>query len=525
MQGKLILSHPEQAEIITIYPVCSGLLSDSPQLDDLMGLPEFLANNSDLYGDHPFLPDLAAVERARYRVESSAEPLPDNPEQRIVNPSLELLPVHWQNLVDVLLDPNSIPGQGEDYILVFKKPGTGHIRIMPASGHDLLALKLVSEGIDTKQAALEGGVSVGTIDDILYTAVSRGLLIAPKSRIVRSTDFPRGEIKDPAWFSSPTFTLQWHITQVCDLHCRHCYDRSDRTTMELDQGIRILDDLYDFCQTHHVFTQVTFTGGNPMLYPHFTELYQAAAERGFMTAILGNPMPRHRIEEIRAIQKPEFYQVSLEGLQEHNDYIRGEGHFNRILDFLNLLRELEIYSMVMLTLTRLNMGEVLDLAELLRDRVDLFTFNRLAMVGEGASLASAPTDEFPDFLERYMEATKSNPCMGLKDNFFNVLRHKQAQPYVGGCAGFGCGAAFNFVSLLPDGEVHACRKLPSYIGNMFERSLNDIYHDKAARRYRAGSEACNSCTIRPVCGGCLAVSYGFGNDIFHDLDPYCFMEK
>jgi len=113
--------------------------------------------------------------------------------------------------------------------------------------------------------------------------------------------------------------------------------------MELEQGIRILDDLYDFCQTHHVYTQVTFTGGNPLLYPHFVELYQAAAERGFMTAILGNPMPRHRIEEMLAIQKPEFYQVSLEGLQEHNDYIRGEGHFKRILAFLDLLKDLEIY--------------------------------------------------------------------------------------------------------------------------------------------------------------------------------------
>jgi len=519
------LPHPESVELRTIYPICSGLLADSPQLDDLMGLPEFLGNNSDLYMGHPFLPDLAAVERARYRVEHSTDTLVDNPRQRLINPFLELVPVHWQNLIDILLEPRTLPRQGEDNILIFKKPGTEGVQIMPASGHDLLALKLVSEKIDSKQAALEGGVSVGTIDDILYAAVARGLLVAPKSRIVRSNDFPRGEIKDPAWFSSPTFTLQWHITQVCDLHCRHCYDRSDRTTMELDQGIRILDDLYDFCQAHHVFTQVTFTGGNPLLYPHFIELYQAAAERGFMTAILGNPMPRHRIEEMLAIQKPEFYQVSLEGLQEHNDYIRGEGHFNRIFDFLDLLTELDIYSMVMLTLTRLNMGEVLDLAQLLRDRVDLFTFNRLAMVGEGAALASAPIDEFPVFLEQYMEAAKTNACMSLKDNFFNLLRHKQTQPYVGGCAGYGCGAAFNFVSLLPDGEVHACRKLPSHIGNMFESSLNDIYHAEPARRYRAGSAACSKCAIRPVCGGCLAVNYGFGNDIFNDLDPYCFMEN
>ncbi len=508
-----------------MYPVSSSLLASLPQLDDMMELPDFLGNNSDLYVDKPFLPDLAAVERARYVVEQLTLPLPVNPEQRIVNPSLELLPVRWQNLLDILLDPETEPLQGEEQILIFQSPEDSSTRLIQATGYDLLALKLVSENISAKDAAAEGDINVGKVDTILYSAVVRGLLIAPQSRIIRSPDFPRGTLTDPDRFSSPTFTLQWHITQVCDLHCRHCYDRSDRKTMELEQGIRVLDDLYEFSQQHNVYTQVTFTGGNPLLYPHFIELYQAAAERGFMLAVLGNPMPRHRITEMLDIQKPEFYQVSLEGLEEHNDYIRGEGHFVRIFDFLHLLKELEIYSMVMLTLTRRNMGEVLDLAEMLRGKVDLFTFNRLAMVGEGAALSSAPVDEFPAFLEAFHAAAYSNPCMSLKDNFFNILRHKNSKPYVGGCAGYGCGAAFNFVSLLPDGEVHACRKLPSYIGNMFEQTLNAVYHGSLADKYRAGSEACAKCDIRPVCGGCLAVNYGFGNDIFKDLDPYCFMEQ
>jgi radical SAM protein with 4Fe4S-binding SPASM domain len=60
---------------------------------------------------------------------------------------------------------------------------------------------------------------------------------------------------------------------------------------------------------------------------------------------------------------------------------------------------------------------------------------------------------------------------------------------------------------------------------MFEQSLNDIYHDEPARKYRAGSASCSRCAIRPVCGGCLAVNYGFGNDIFNDLDPYCWINK
>ena len=506
----------------TVYPLSTPLLPMSlPKLDPLQ-LPEYLEQHPETCSRYPYLPDLARIEQACYLLKTAPPPVPEVIEKRIINPTLNLLSVRWSGLPELLTNHDSRPVQQDAHVLVFRKPATEEVLVLEPSGHDLLALKLVSEEVDSRQAAKEGGVSLGAIDDILYIAIHRGLLLAPESKIVRGPDFPRGVLTDPDRFTAPTFTLQWHLTQVCDLHCRHCYDRSDRKALELDEAIRVLDDLYDFCRQHHVFTQVTFTGGNPMLYPHFNELYKEAADRGFMLAVLGNPMPRHRIEEMLAIQKPEFYQVSLEGLRDHNDYIRGEGHFERIFDFLDLLKELDIFSMVMLTLTRANMGEVLELAELLRDRVNLFTFNRLAMVGEGADLASVDPKDFPDFLERYMEASEHNPSMSLKDNFFNLLRHKQAMPYIGGCAGYGCGAAFNFVSLLPDGEVHACRKLPSPIGNIGESSLFEIYHGQAAQRYRGGSSACRDCEIRPVCGSCLAVMYGFGKDIFNELDPYCF---
>jgi len=506
----------------TVYPLCTPLLPISlPELDPGK-LPDYLDQHPEICSRYPYLPDLARIEYSCYLLKAEPPAVPEVIEKRMINPALKLLSVRWSGLPELLTDTNCQPRQQDAHVLVLRKPGSEEILVMEPSGHDLLALKLTSEGVDSRQAAKEGGVSLGTIDDILYVAIHRGLLLAPKSKIIRGKDFPRGVLTDPDRFTAPTFTLQWHITQTCDLHCRHCYDRSDRKTLELDGALRILDNLYDFSREHNVFTQVTFTGGNPMLYPHFNELYQEAADRGFMLAVLGNPMPRHRIEEMVAIQKPEFYQVSLEGLQEHNDYIRGEGHFDRIFDFLDLLKELDIFSMVMLTLTRANMGEVLELAELLRDRVNLFTFNRLAMVGEGADLASVDPKEFPAFLERFTAASEHNPCMSLKDNFFNLLRHKQAMPYIGGCAGYGCGAAFNFVSLLPDGEVHACRKLPSPIGNIEETNLSEIYHGEAAKRYRGGSSACSDCEIRPVCGGCLAVMYGFGKDIFNELDPYCF---
>ncbi len=156
--------------------------------------------------------------------------------------------------------------------------------------------------------------------------------------------------------------------------------------------------------------------------------------------------------------------------------------------------------------------------------MDLFNFNRLAMVGEGAALMSAPTDDYQIFLEAYHQASLENPCMGLKDNHLNSLFLQNKNNAFGGCTGYGCGAAFNFVSVLPEGEVHACRKFPSLIGNLCDNSLAEIYHGSKAKQYRAGSAACNDCPTRNVCGGCLAVTHGMGLDIFKDKDPYCFLD-
>jgi selenobiotic family peptide radical SAM maturase len=404
---------------------------------------------------------------------------------------------------------------------------SGAVRCEPAADEDLLALKIAAEGLALAEVAREAGAPVAALRQLLHRATSKGLLLQPPSLLTRpESTHPRAAATaldlDDDVFCSETFTMQWHITQRCDLNCRHCYDRSSRQEMPLSRGLSVLDDLYDFCRSHSVFGQVSFSGGNPLLYPYFDRLYREASERGFMTAVLGNPMPKRRIEKLRSIQIPEFYQVSLEGTREHNDYIRGQGHFDRTMKFLSTLGELGIYRMVMLTLTRDNMDQVLELADQLRGRAELFTFNRLAAVGQGAFLSPVPPEDFPAFLGRYMKAAAANPCLGLKDNLFNLLRYQQGMKTGGGCTGHGCGAAFNFLALLPDGEVHACRKLPSYMGNIYAQPLTEIYQGEAGRRFRAGSNACSGCPVRPVCGSCLAVSHGSGLDIFRDPDPCCF---
>jgi selenobiotic family peptide radical SAM maturase len=476
-----------------------------------------------------FIPELARLEETCASIAEKKNSLPETVDQINVNPTLQILELSWKHLTEFLnrsRDHDHIrPINARECVLIWYDPRADRVQARPATDEDLLALKIVIEEIKPENIAAEGSLPIGAIEQTFQRALACGLMLAPPSRIRRNEAIYHSTKYIPEqYLSSSFFTLQWHITQACDLSCKHCYDRSNRQTIAYDKAIHILDDMRTFCRSKNVEGGVSFTGGNPLLHPDFPKIYRAAAERGFSTAILGNPTPRKQIRELVDIQMPSFFQISLEGLQEHNDAIRGPGHFERVLEFLRLLKELAVPSMVMLTLTSTNIDQALPLADILRGKTEIFHFNRLSLVGEGVNLRLPDKEKFCSFLKLYLHEAEANPVLGIKDNLINILRFNQDIAPFGGCTGYGCGAAFNFVSLLADGEVHACRKFPSRLGNIAQLTLAEIYDSEQALRYRSGSAACRSCKILPVCGGCLASAYSHGLNIFEDKDPFCFME-
>jgi selenobiotic family peptide radical SAM maturase len=320
------------------------------------------------------------------------------------------------------------------------------------------------------------------------------------------------------------FTLQWHVTNACPFHCRHCYDRSKRQELDLPQALAVLEDFRSFCRRRRVVPQISLSGGDPLAYAHFWELYRAIAEAEIGVSLLGNPISASTIGRLLDLCPPAYYQVSLEGMREHNDAVRGAGHFDRVMEFLAAARRLGLTTHVMLTLTRANVDQVLCLGEALRGLTARFTFNRLSQVGNAAELELPDKDAFVRFLRQYLAARRTNPILGVKENLLAILRPRRRRP-LPGCTGFGCGTAFNFVALLPDGQVHACRKYPSPLGDMRTTGLEAIYDSPTARAYRTGPPACRGCRLRRHCRGCAAVAYGQGLDPLRDRDPYCFVDR
>jgi len=476
-------------------------------------------------GAPAWLAQLAALELDAAGCAREAFPLP-RPAVLSPNPLLRLHTCSWQGLPELLAGAAHEPAPGEQHVLLWPDPTTGALRCEAASSEDLLALKIVAEDLPLEEVAAQAGAPVGALRMLLRGAVDRGLLLAPPSLLVRpESTHPRAtqEVGVPeAVFISETFTLQWHITQRCDLRCLHCYDRSPGRDVPLERGLWLLDELAAFCEARNVLGQATLTGGNPLLHPHVLDFYRGAVERGLQVALLANPCSEEVLDGLLEIAAPAYFQISLEGLQDHNDSIRGQGHYRRSLAFLELLRRRGVRSQVMLTLTSGNLADVLPLGKELEGLVDRFTFNRLAPVGEGAALACAEERDYREFLERYIDEAHALPHLGYKDNLLNIALKQRGEPLFGGCTGHGCGAAFDFMAVLCDGQAHACRKMHSPVGNVHRQGVEAVYEGAAAASYRRGCAACAGCELRPACGGCLAVAKGLGLDPLEQRDPYCF---
>ena len=527
----------------TIFPVCLKLLgpkrwrticdgqTTANSQFDAKGAVAFIHSLADKAMIPDYLPEIADLELLLHRTaaaQKDPDPFPDYDNQWSLNPSMQIFETKWNSAAIInnqRLFGNSIcPTEEAGHTLVWYDPRQQIARVKAASREELFCLKVCAEEMSLQQAADAAGQHPDAIHNALCRTRDQGLLVGRNPKLTRDADFCTVTVPDYAG-AVHKFVLQWHITHACDLHCKHCYDRSRRSPMTLEQGLNILDQLGQFCREKNVGGHVCFSGGNPLLSPHFFALYQEAADRGHELSILGNPCSRDDLEKIREIKMPVYYQVSLEGLPEHNDQIRGEGFFARVIEFLGLLRDTGIPSGVMLTLTRDNIDQVLPLGERLRGHADSFTFNRLSPVGEGAALAMPSEDDFRAFLADYHAAMENNPILSIKDNLFNIVRAEEGLPPFDGCTGFGCGAAFNFVALLPDGEVHACRKFPSLIGNAFRDSLLNIYDGPEAQKYRTRPDECRDCELAPTCGGCLAVTSGMGQDCSIKKDPFCWKSQ
>ncbi|MFW6235693.1 MAG: hypothetical protein ACOC24_02810, partial [Desulfovibrionales bacterium] len=209
-----------------LFPVSSRFLTQ--QVRDLLvrtkapvsTWPDLLADHPEKLGVPAYLADLLRLEQSMKDAQETVVAPHTSGTSLKINPSLDAIAVSWTGLPEFLQSENTDhePQFGNETILVWTPPGSETVRVRPAGKNDLLALKIVSDDLNPTDLARENQIPVGVLDGALARAVGEGLLLSPASAITRRP--PRMNAShastDP-FATARTFTLQWHITQQCDL--------------------------------------------------------------------------------------------------------------------------------------------------------------------------------------------------------------------------------------------------------------------------------------------------------------------
>ena len=332
--------------------------------------------------------------------------------------------------------------------------------------------------------------------------------------------------------ASTDFYFQWHITNACNNRRKHCYhsDYKPQNEASGEQLLQIADCMDDTLKKWGFIGSLSITGGEPFIRRE--ELYKLLAYIEGLSNIAeydiltnGTLITNHDLERLSAFSKLRRVQVSLEGSNASlHDAIRGVGDFDRVTDAIRRLRAGGFVVSVMTTLTKNNKEDIPSMLELLR-RLDVNTFALERFMPEGQGAHNA---EWMLSKEEIKEVFSFMTEQAFKIQKPRLLLYRTLYCLCSDDSTIGamCSAGVSALTIMPDGTMLPCRRLPIPIGNVFTNGIIDTwYHSELLwnlRDYSAYEGKCGSCPHFTECRGCRSMAYlATGNYMMED--PQCWL--
>lgn len=335
------------------------------------------------------------------------------------------------------------------------------------------------------------------------------------------------------------FAFQWHITDDCDQRCKHCYifskDHAKRLdSMSWEQIRQVVGNCREMCRRYDRHPYFYITGGDPILHPDFWRLLELLKTRQIPFTILGNPF--HLNDEVCRRMKEygcRKYQLSLDGLRETHDWFRKPGSFDCTLEKIACIKRAGIRSVIMTTVSGRNFAEIPKLIDtVVQHGADIFAFARYCPTDMERGNGITP-QQYHDLLDtcyhkfQQYEAEGCHTYFNRKDHLWTLYEYEKGlfkipekaekDTIYGGC---NCGNCH--LTILPTGDLYACRRFESKVGNVFEDRIADVWVCGRMEAYRdyGKFKKCAACELLRFCRGCPAVAYGTTGD-FYAADPQC----
>jgi len=327
------------------------------------------------------------------------------------------------------------------------------------------------------------------------------------------------------------FHIQWHITNLCNLRCKHCYqdDFSRRNDLDWAGLKKISDNILTTIKGWDKTVCIHLTGGEPLLKPELFDLLNyldqspVVEELGIITnGLLFNRDVVKRLPEFSKLKK---IKISLDGADaETNDSIRGEGTFDKVIQNIPLIKKENSFEIIlMFTVMKRNFRALQSFFKLCQDLgINGFIIERFIPWGRGRERMEEVLNK-----EEWKELIKK-----LLD-FFSIEEENSFLPYQAFQISFNgeepellgapCVIGRHGLCIMPNGSVFPCRRFPISIGNLLNNSLKTIWEEsdllENLRRKENLKGKCGRCEIKD-CRGCRSLALSLTGDYLEE-DSHC----
>lgn len=310
----------------------------------------------------------------------------------------------------------------------------------------------------------------------------------------------------------------WDISNKCNLRCAHCaVEKQIKNKVELHSAeyIKIIKNIKD------IVSEIDLLGGEPLLNKRIGLILEECEKNSISYNIITNGQFEEKY--IKKVLENRNYigtiLVSIEGLEEENDKIRGIGTFKKAVNFINTLMNIKDKSShkfkigINATINNYNKNSILEMVNyFIRDiRVDYVQLTPMRNEGKILENQELLINEV-DLLEVYMKIaeyillnkTKEKVVVNfptqLIPEFLNAKYGTEFQ-----LQNEGCLAVENTIYIDSQGEVKSCRECNNVVVDLKSESLKENFQrfsDFMLKRNNTMVKECE-CIYRDTCISCL----------------------
>ncbi len=330
-------------------------------------------------------------------------------------------------------------------------------------------------------------------------------------------------------------TVGWDITHMCNLKCKHCYanaGKKGKKEFSLEEVKKIIDELNSLGTM-----LIALAGGEPLVRQDIFEIISYIKSKGMEVFINtnGTLINENTIKKLIDVGINNI-EISVDGLKEDHDFIRGEGTFDKVLDALEICEKYNVKVGIMSTLFKHNYKNIPNFIDFFHDKnVIGIGFLRFIPSGRGKDndkILSMNTSERKKAIEMvynkrlqygeqfYLKIETPLSYLVAKEHE-NLMKKHQYMSFTER----GCDGGILSCQILSDGTVTFCPQMEKGNYNLHEHSMefiwkNDPYFKLLRTRELKGK--CGRCEHKNICGGCRVDAFLNTGDILQE-DSGCWL--